>query len=380
MQQTCPNKEWQRPRRSVRSLSQIISSGQIPSCAIQTETAVRASLRSRLSGLIAFKVIPITTLFRRSHVFHDDNSRTTDVSVAKSLSSHANGFFDIQMIIVDKKRPRNLAGGYEIRRKDWAEVTLRFPSFSPEYWDARTVYIVRRVSPNFSLNLYTDGITQENIPHQYRSIVGICNLLRPILNSSPIQHIVFPPHHQDPPDAVPKCKGFALVTLTEPTVVSHLLTLFPYETDDAHDDDENSVSSIEESEARKAGFRALSKERWDKLQAEYAEYRESLLSRIAVDATAGPVPNKINSTHGSESTLGSAPAAQPAPAPPKPQSYPAGCVLFARHVPPDTNKTALRTRFSALLADAAALDYVDYTKGLDSVRPSPLSVYCCLVC
>jgi hypothetical protein len=190
--------------------------------------------------------------------------------------------------------------------------------------------------------------------------------LRPILNSSPIQHIVFPPHHQDPPDAVAKCKGFALVTLTEPPVVSHLLTLFPYETDDAHDDDENSVSSIEESEARKAGFRALSKERWDKLQAEYVEYRQSLLSRIAVDATAGSVPNKINSTHGSESTLGSAPAAQPAPAPAKPQSYPAGCVLFARHVPPDTNKTALRTRFSALLADAAALDYVDYTKGLDS--------------
>jgi hypothetical protein len=57
------------------------------------------------------------------------------------------------MIIVDKTRPRTLAGGYEIRRKDWAEVTLRFPSFSPEYWDARTVYIVRRVPPNSSLNL-----------------------------------------------------------------------------------------------------------------------------------------------------------------------------------------------------------------------------------
>lgn len=51
------------------------------------------------------------------------------------------------MIIVDKTRPRfqNLAGGYEIRRKDWAEVTLRFPTFSPEYWEVRTVYIVRRV-------------------------------------------------------------------------------------------------------------------------------------------------------------------------------------------------------------------------------------------
>jgi hypothetical protein len=109
--------------------------------------------RSDLSDLIAFKVIPIRTLFRRSHVFHDDNPQPTDVSVVKCLTSHASHFFDIQMIIVDKTRPRTLAGGYEIRRKDWAEVTLRFPSFSPEYWDARTVYIVRRVPPNSSLNL-----------------------------------------------------------------------------------------------------------------------------------------------------------------------------------------------------------------------------------
>jgi hypothetical protein len=123
-------------------------------------------------------------------------------------------------------------------------------------------------------------------------------------------------------------------------------------------------SSPEESEARKAGFRALSKERWDKLQAEYAEYRESLLRRIAAEPT-----NKIESTHDSERSLAPAPVAQQLQ--PQPQSqYPAGCVLFARRVPPDTNKTALRTRFSALLADPGALDYVDYTKGLDSVRVS----------
>jgi hypothetical protein len=198
--------------------------------------------------------------------------------------------------------------------------------------------------------------------------------LRPILNSSPIQHILFPPHHQDPPDAVPKCKGFALVTLTEPTVVSRLLSFFPYESDSAH---APADSSIGESEAHKTGFRALTKERWDKLQAEYVEYREILLLRIAADTTttttSNPAPNKIKSTHsGPERTLAPAPAVQP----PQPQSYPAGCVLFARHVPPDTNKTALRTRFSALLADATALDYVDYTKGLDSVRVLP---FLCLI-
>lgn len=145
------------------------------------------------------------------------------------------------MVIVDPMRPRfhNLASGYEIRRKDWAKVTFRFPSFSPEYWDARTVYI-------------------ETIPHQYRPIVGICNLLCPILNSSATQKILFPPHHQDPPDAVPKCKGFALVALTAPTIASRLLSLFSYDSGNAH---HPTGSSLEESGARKAGFCALSKDR-----------------------------------------------------------------------------------------------------------------------
>jgi xRRM domain len=75
-------------------------------------------------------------------------------------------------------------------------------------------------------------------------------------------------------------------------------------------------------------------------------------------------------------------AQSPLPPPPSPRhTYPPGCVIFARHVPPDTNKTALRARFSSFLADdhnptgAAALDYVDYTKGLDSVRSFLLYFY-----
>ena len=93
----------------------------------------------------AFIDVPIRTLFRRSHILAcNDNG---DTSVVKCLNTYANDFFDIRMIIVDKTRRQTLAGGYEIRRKDWAEVTHRFPSFSPEYWDARTVYIVRPVPP-----------------------------------------------------------------------------------------------------------------------------------------------------------------------------------------------------------------------------------------
>ncbi|KAH8977536.1 hypothetical protein EDB92DRAFT_2119881, partial [Lactarius akahatsu] len=288
----------------------------------------------------------IRTLFRRSHIFLADNEDAfewTEASVVKCMSRD---FFDLRMILVDKTRPR-FAGGYEVRRKDWAEVTHRFPTFSPEYWDARTVYI-------------------ENIPHQFRSTLGVCKLLRVLLNSSSaVQHIVFPPHYQDTPDAVPRCKGFALVTLNEPDVVSDLLSRFPYDGDNTRPptDDDDEDPSVEESEARKAGFRTLPKERWDTLQAEYAEYRESLLRRIAAAASSTePVPNKTKSARDPPEEPQRAPAANP----PQTQSYPPGCVLFARHVPPDTNKTALRARFSALLADADALDYVDYNKGLDS--------------
>ncbi|KAF8256495.1 hypothetical protein EI94DRAFT_1822634 [Lactarius quietus] len=138
-------------------------------------------------------------------------------------------------------------------------------------------------------------------------------------------HIVFPPHHQDPPDVVPKCKGFALVTLNEPDDLSHLFSCLPYGRDNVHLPTD---SSIEESETHKAGFRVLlSKERWDALQAEYVEYRESLVRRMVVDAitTPNPTPNAYSTPDEPEraSGLGLVSAVN-AP------SYVPGCVLFAQ--------------------------------------------------
>jgi xRRM domain len=128
-------------------------------------------------------------------------------------------------------------------------------------------------------------------------------------------------------------------------------------------------ASPEELEARRAGFRTLSKERWEALQAEYIEYRDGLLRRIAAASSAAA----LAAYHPSSSTTptqlqGEVHHAHTRTETP-PLSYPRGCVIFARHVPQDTNKTALRAQFSALLADHhTVLDYVDYTKGLDSVR------------
>jgi len=247
---------------------------------------------------------------------------------------------------------------------------------------------------------------KENIPPSFRSILGISKLLRSLLAKDDyrfIQSIYFPPHYQDPPDAQPKCKGFALLTLSEPSAASHLLAYFPYHRTPAnegsatipvdHNDDDQ--ASPEELEARKAGFRTLSKERWEALQSEYVQYRDALLHRIATSSSftapsapatvpnpPSPSPEPVGAPAGKATAsqdhhVPSTTSQPPPPLTPSRHDYPPGCVIFVRHVPTDTNKTALRARFSALLADdstdndstaTAALNYVDYTKGLDSVR------------
>ena len=50
--------------------------------------------------------------------------------------------------------------------------------------------------------------------------------------------------------------------------------------------------------------------------------------------------------------------------------YPVGCLVFVKNLNPDTNKAVVRSLLaSAFPADSSGyIDYVDYTKGLDSVR------------
>jgi xRRM domain len=231
--------------------------------------------------------------------------------------------------------------------------------------------------------------SKENIPLEFRSIIGISKLLHGFLlrgHHNPsfslsdyrcVQSISFPPHHQDPPDAVPKCRGFALVTFSRLSDTSHLLSHFPYDNRennrivDGDDDD----PSAEELEARKAGFRTLSKERWEALQAEYVEYRDALLSRIATSSSAScsTAPAASIPTALADNVTDASVKARLQHVSEAPLNFPPGCVIFARHVPQDSNKTALRALFSASLADSSttALDYVDYTKGLDTVRDFP---------
>jgi hypothetical protein len=189
-----------------------------------------------------------------------------------------------------------------------------------------------------------------------------------------VQSILFLPHHQDPPGALPKCKSFALVTFSEPSATSHLLTHFPYHNHNpvnnnrgANDDDDD--PSPEEREARKAGFRTLSKECWEALQAKYVEYRDALLGRIAASSsptTSYSIAPPATPTAPVGKVTGASCDARLQHVSEAPQKFPPGCVIFARHVPQDTNKTALRALFAE--DSTTVLNYVDYTKGLDTVR------------
>ncbi|KAF8261188.1 hypothetical protein EI94DRAFT_1833435 [Lactarius quietus] len=251
-------------------------------------------------------LIPIRTLFQRSQIFRDYDD-ISEGSVVKYLNKDV---FDIRMITFDRSQSRfpNIAGGHDIRRKDWAEVTKRFPTFSPEYWDARTVYILRehpQLVPLNGWNMQSIARHPELQPHPAHSISSI------------------PPR---PPRRLLKCKGFALVTLNDPTIISDLLSRFP-------------------NRKRTRWASTLSNERCDVLQVEYVEYRESLLRHMAVDTNTTP-----NAT----------PNAYSSPDEPERASEPKSRTRRESAV------TALRTLFSALLANPSALDYIDSTKGLDS--------------
>jgi hypothetical protein len=185
---------------------------------------------------------------------------------------------------------------------------------------------------------------------------------------------------------VPKCKGFAFATLSDLTDVSRVLSDWTWHTGCASSINETDVIGEGDEllrEAHLSGMRAQSKADWDKLQEEYVAYRDKLLADSAraadVDADAKPVATLTTSSKARKQliTRSPSPAKMDVPrgkpgdgGPSQPtlslsSLFPPGCVARVQGVDPSTNKTALRALF---VASSLAIDYVDYTKGLDYVR------------
>lgn len=195
-----------------------------------------------------------------------------------------------------------------------------------------------------------------------------------------IQSITLPKHHLDKPGESPKCKDFALVTLTHSDDVAYVLQQWPWER--RHLQDKDAVSS-EVREATKHGFRAISKARWEQLNAEYLQWRHKLLDEIAKGEARQPAPVaaeaesilQLDTDEDHQIDLGE-PAKSMAMSPQQDPSapYPNRCLVHARHVHPETNKTTLRKLFSKAFLqegtqqnEAVGIDYVDFNKGMDTV-------------
>lgn len=142
-----------------------------------------------------------------------------------------------------------------------------------------------------------------------------------------------------------------------------------------------------EADATASGFRCMSKRTWDKLRVEYlARQRQLLEESVARNiaesersflAKADPPDSLRNNVEDEEEPSHRKKATRPAVSTQSPQfqphasaaTYPKDCLVFIKNVHPETNKTTLKNLFSKPLnGEGGAIDYVDYNKGLDSVR------------
>ncbi|KAI6024503.1 hypothetical protein EDC04DRAFT_2573964 [Pisolithus marmoratus] len=333
----------------------------------------------RTSDTSAAGFVPINYLIRRPPFRGFLSVEPSEVEVVKALRTYANETLEVRMLVsapsssvwygTGKTSRKKDVGGYEVRRRDW-EMLLDHPlrNLSPEQWDERTLYM-------------------ECVPTQYRSLAGIARFtqaLLPTLPSPPpspihVQNVTLPPHYLDKPGDIPKCRGYALVTLSTTEQRDVFLSEWPWKRR-LCDTTEHGTPGVKE--ARRFGFRTISKMRWDQLNEEYVAYRQQLVDKI-VGASTRPsstyrsdIPSETDvSTHVRPEDEGvpiRVPASpQPAGTPKTTitSPYPYGCLVFVRNIHPETNKTTLKTLFSKAFGGQGkpiGLDYVDFNKGMDS--------------
>ncbi|KAH8092465.1 hypothetical protein BXZ70DRAFT_898273 [Cristinia sonorae] len=345
--------------------------------ALYLDATLRRMMESSREGYI-----PLTHLLRHSPYLSSLSPPPTEASVIKSVRAHSPDVFDVRVLFSEPSRAlwfgnssttRDDSGGYEIRLKDWDDALKRARNTIRAEWESRTVYM-------------------ENIPLHYRSIPGIYRFTSKMLGHSPspqcVQSVSLPPHHRDKPDTQPKCKGFALVTMSDTDLARRLVEEWPWRRNQRTK--EVGVEDDITREATKFGFRVLPKARWDQLKEEYLARRAKLVEQISSQAsqhTAGQHENEDG--EGEEYEDEEAPAPQPVaakrkrsltPVPDVPSAnittiyspYPYNCLVFVKNIHPETNKTTLRTLFASAFDKAQVgnggdgLDYVDFTKGMNS--------------
>ncbi|KAF4575385.1 hypothetical protein EYR40_004870 [Pleurotus pulmonarius] len=329
--------------------------------------------------------IPLRLLLRHSQLpgVAEEFERVPEAQVVKALRAHSPTTLEIRVLISEpskaawstaynaKGKDREDMGGYEIRRLGGGKLG----SLTREDWKGRTVYF-------------------ERIPIQHRTVPAIVQFILSLLatgDATRIQSVTLPPHHFDEQGSIPKFKGFAFVVFSVLEDANTLLERWPWERDSEEEKQSSSLHSAGtgitegEREARRFGLRALSQARWDELKEEYLSYRKTLIERAHDDGAppnilptptsdpgkAKPEPEPEHQTLPT-STVAPAPGPREDDSPPRPSlddPYPYGCLVFVRNVHPATNKTTLRALFASVFSDTdtrEAIDYVDFTKGMDT--------------
>lgn len=207
-----------------------------------------------------------------------------------------------------------------------------------------------------------------------------------------IQGITLPPHLNDRPGDYPTCKGFALVIFSRTDDVNFLLNAWPWRNSGKSHFDV--LNTVECKEAVKFGLRALEKSAWEKLKEEYLAYHQRLVDEINsvqdIDSSKDIVqvhPTVLSKRNHEQiegvpqNLVKEAASTGPLAVIDLTSPYPFNCLVFVKHIHPETNKTTLRSFFIApfknllskgeLVTDG--VDYVDFGKGMDSVGSAIVS-------
>ena len=336
--------------------------------------------------------VPLVPLIRESERFTDIKPAPPEADVVRAIQNHLSDVLEARILVSSPQDPAwrppgsrsETAGGYEIRRKDWRSIRSITAPLRKQDWDARTVYLV-------SVKLFTTpsplpdesdhdrgthGVSppQEKLPPRIRSTAAVYCFVLSLLNNrehcpfNAIEDVRLTPPSDGEVEPKRTFKGFAFVSLSSRDLVKQLSEDWPWLPEDRSaplSGGTSTSASADVADARKYGVRVIAKTRWEELRDEYLAYRAQLLNAIhEEDRKYGAgVQSKPGMT-------------DPALLPPVSngpystilQDYPRGCLVFAKNLHTETNKTTLRKLFSSVIGcPQDVLDYVDFNKGMDSV-------------
>ncbi|KAJ3798108.1 hypothetical protein GGU11DRAFT_682260, partial [Lentinula aff. detonsa] len=354
--------------------------------------------------------LPLRYILKHSPLIQDQQHYPqlkvlSESAIVKALRKHTEDEVEVRMVLSGpawsswgSSSANTDQGMYEVRSRTTAnQVSEDAEAYTRGFWAKRTVYI-------------------ENIPPTYRTMHGVFQFVRNTYPSGnpKIQGISFPQHHLDidtERTSLPlssklnsrhRCKGFAFVVFSSLNEVEHFCTMWNWKRSRSESVKVEMEPSLLAStfkvpsnaeviaDAQRHGFRALLKAKWDALKDEYLAWRQNLLEQVlaeqdnqgevALDHEREEETEDDDAPHSIQSDVSSTSSSNIFACLTPLSPYPPNCLVFIRNIHTGTNKTTLRTLFVKALTSERAqrvtqpqdvsqtqyIDYVDYTKGMDT--------------